>query len=217
MVSIIPSILVPTAAKLRARLQLATAHRVPWVQLDVADHTLVPAETYHDPDYLDQLHPLPAFEVHLMTTVTPESIRRWDRPWVKKIIFHLEATAEPRRVLQAIGNLGKLAGIALNPETPVEKVKPYLGLTDTLLVMGVNPGWGGQKILPDTVLRITRARRLHPHGNIEVDGGINTESIGAVAAAGANLLIVGSALTARNFATKFHQLTTLANAANQTP
>lgn len=217
MVAIIPSILVPTPAQCRARLALLARHRVPWVQLDVADDTFVPAATFHDPALIDSLKPQTAFEVHLMTAVTTESVERWQYPWVKKIIFHLEATTEPRRILQAIGRLGKLAGIALNPETPVEAARPFLGLTDTLLVMGVKPGWGGQPLLPETAPRLTLARQIHPHGNVEVDGGANLDTIALLAAAGANLLVVGSALKPRTFSRTYQQLTTLAHAAYQNP
>lgn len=215
-VAIIPSLLEHTPEALRARLRLVEAHGVAQVQLDCADRTFVPAATFHDPAYLDALHPHPNFEIHLMTNVTRELIQRWRRPWVKKIIFHLEATPQPQAILEAIGELGKLAGIALSPPTPVEAVAPFLPHTDTLLIMGVNPGWGGQTLLPETVTRLRAARRLHPHGNVEIDGGVNPATVAGLAAAGANLLVVGSALTAGNFPTMYQQLTDLAHAAGQT-
>lgn len=213
MVVIIPSILVADAQQLTARLQLLEKNNVPVAQLDVADHTFVPARTFADPDYLDAAHPRVAFEIHLMTSVTDATLKRWQRPWVEKIIFHLEASPEPGRILQAIADLGKKTGLALNPETPIENAKPFLHLTDTLLVMGVTPGRGGQTLLPDTVARVRQARNLHRHGNVEVDGGVNVTTIPALAAAGANLFIVGSALQEKNFSTIYNQLTTLANAA----
>lgn len=215
MVSIIPSILVKNAEQLSARLRLLERNHVQTVQLDVADRTFVSSETYADPDYLDTLQPRVSFEIHLMTSVTSEILKRWQRPWVEKIIFHLEASLEPGRFLHEISDLGKKTGLALNPETPIEQAKPFLNLTDTLLVMGVTPGRGGQTLLPDTVARIRQTRNFHPHGNVEVDGGVNPETIGKLAAAGANLFIVGSALQKSNFSTIYNQLTTLANAASQ--
>lgn len=217
MVAIIPSILVSTPAQCRTRLALLTRHRVAWAQLDVADNTFVPAATFHDPRFIDACKPHLAFEIHLMTAVTTESVERWHYPWVKKIIFHLEATSVPRRILQAVSRLGKLAGIALNPETPVAAAQPFLGLTDTLLVMGVKPGWGGQPLLPQTTPRLKLARQIHPHGNVEVDGGVNLDTIAGLAAAGANLLVVGGALKPRTFARTYQKLTTLANDAYQNP
>ncbi|TSC76295.1 MAG: ribulose-phosphate 3-epimerase [Parcubacteria group bacterium Gr01-1014_31] len=217
MVEIIPSILVPTAAKCRSRISLLSRHEVAWTQLDVADGTFVPTQTFHDPEFIDGCKPRLAFEVHLMTNVTTDEISRWHYPWVKKIIFHLETTQEPRRILQAIGQLGKLAGIALNPETPVEAAQPFLGLTDTLLIMGVKPGWGGQPLLPETVPRLKLARQIHPHGNVEVDGGANLATVAQLAAAGANLLVIGSALHPKGFSSTFQQLTTLAHDAYQNP
>ncbi len=213
MVSIIPSILVQTPEALRARLLLIQRHRVPLVQLDVADHTLVAARTFHDPDYINTLAPTTGFEIHLMTNVTPTRLTAWRRPWVKKIIVHLEAASKPRAVLAAIRRLGKRAGLAINPETPVNQAKPFLTMLDTILIMGVNPGWGGQQLLPDTAIRVQAARRLRPRGNIEVDGSVNAATIQPLAAAGANLFVVGSFLTSKHFTAQYQQLTALAHAA----
>lgn len=215
MVSLIPSILVHTPRQLTARLSCIEKNRVPVAQLDVADQTFVPATTYHDPAFLDTRKPKVALEIHLMTNVTPEAIAAWNYAWVQKIIFHVEATKQPRRILQAIVQLGKRAGMAVNPQTPIAAVQPFLGLVDTVLVMGVNPGWGGQAMLPDTVARVREARKICPRGNIEVDGGVNQQTASTLAGAGANLLVVGSALAPKNFAKAFSQLTALANAAYQ--
>lgn len=217
MISIIPSILVPTAEELRTRLRLIERHHVPVVQLDVADGTLVPSRTFHDPTFISQLNPTSRFEIHLMTTITPGKLERWRQPWVEKIIVHWEAVAQPQSSLDVIAALGKRAGLALNPSTSVDRARPCLHQLDTLLIMGVNPGWGGQQLLPDTAERIRQARQLFPDGNVEVDGGVKRATIEALAAAGANLLIVGSALAEPNFDATYRQLTTLAHAAFPQP
>lgn len=217
MIAIIPSILVQTPEALNARLKLVQSHGVKLVQLDVCDHTFVPATTFHDPEFIDRLNPTAAFEIHLMTTITAGQLQRWNQTWVKKIIFHLEATAQPAKILSAIRQLGKLAGLALNPETSVSSAAPFLKEIDTLLIMGVNPGWGGQNLLPDTTPRLRQARHIFPDGNLEVDGSVNAQTIPSLAGAGANLLVVGSALTENNFSQQFQHLTSLANAAFQTP
>lgn len=116
------------------------------------------------------------------------------------IAFHVEAEDDPDEVLAAIGRAGRGAGLALNPETPAERVLPYLERLDLLLVMTVNPGWGGQAFMAEVLpkLRALRdeAERRGLDLPIAVDGGVNLDTIGAAHAAGGDVLVTGSALYA---------------------
>jgi ribulose-phosphate 3-epimerase len=110
------------------------------------------------------------------------------------ITFHAEATAHANRTLAAIRELGCLAGIALNPGTPVEAVTELRDLADIVLCMTVNPGWGGQAFIPGSPDKVSRLVPLAGKAKIEVDGGIDTGTAGSVAAAGASLFVAGSAV-----------------------
>ncbi|MCK6479165.1 MAG: ribulose-phosphate 3-epimerase [Planctomycetaceae bacterium] len=111
------------------------------------------------------------------------------------ITFHVEAKDPPREVARAIRALGRRVGIALNPDTPVERVVPFLGDVDMVLVMSVFPGFGGQKFMAEVLSKTEALRREHGFaGDVEMDGGINAETVGACAAAGANVLVAGTAI-----------------------
>lgn len=111
-----------------------------------------------------------------------------------RVIFHAEATAHAHRLIHELKELGVEAGVAINPGTPVEALLPILGDIDMALVMTVDPGWGGQSFLPLALPKIRRLRSERPDLTIEVDGGIDPETIGEAARAGANLFVVGSYL-----------------------
>lgn len=114
------------------------------------------------------------------------------------INFHLEATKDPYSVIEAIRAQKKKVGITINPGTPAEELKPYLKLVDMVLIMTVNPGFGGQKLIPDCVDKITKIRRMAEEENleldIEADGGVNAENVAAIVEAGANVIVAGSAI-----------------------
>ncbi len=110
------------------------------------------------------------------------------------ITFHEEATPHAHRTLAAIRELGCLAGIAINPGTPVEAIAELRGLADIVLCMTVNPGWGGQAFIPGSPDKVSRLKRLAGDARIEVDGGIDASTAGSVAEAGASLFVAGSAI-----------------------
>lgn len=138
------------------------------------------------------------FDVHLMVVEPERYIREFAASGADIITFHLEATKDAGTVIEAIRAQGKRVGLSIKPATPVEAVLPYLDRIDMLLVMTVEPGFGGQKYLPASTERIRRARTLIGERNldvdVEVDGGITKDTIDTVLEAGANVIVAGSSV-----------------------
>jgi ribulose-phosphate 3-epimerase len=135
-----------------------------------------------------------AVDVHLMIAEPERHIEAFAEAGADSITFHEEATPHANRTLAAIHDLGCLAGVAINPGTPVDAVSELGGLADIVLCMTVNPGWGGQSFIPGSPDKVARLERLAGKARIEVDGGIDTDTAASVAAAGASLLVAGSAI-----------------------
>jgi ribulose-phosphate 3-epimerase len=129
------------------------------------------------------------------------------------ITFHVEAVEDPRPLLTRLRERGVGAGIALNPDTPVSAIAGCLDLCDLVLVMSVQAGFGGQKFNPVALEKLQEVRKLAPHVLLEIDGGINTQTIAQSARAGAQLFVVGSAIFGQpDYAPVVRQLTDLAKA-----
>jgi ribulose-phosphate 3-epimerase len=133
-----------------------------------------------------------AIDVHLMIAEPDRHIEAL--AGADSITFHEEATPHANRTLAAIHELGCLAGIAINPGTPVDALSELGGLADVVLCMTVNPGWGGQSFIPGSPDKVARLKQLVGDARIEVDGGVDTDTAGSVAAAGASLFVAGSAV-----------------------
>jgi ribulose-phosphate 3-epimerase len=143
----------------------------------------------------DQVHDAGGvIDVHLMIARPDEHIAEFARAGADSITFHAEATPHSDRTLGAIRELGCLAGIALNPGTPVDAVAELRGAADQILCMTVNPGWGGQAFIERSPDKVARLAGLAGDAPIEVDGGIDRDTAGPVAAAGASLFVAGSAV-----------------------
>jgi ribulose-phosphate 3-epimerase len=135
-----------------------------------------------------------AIDVHLMIERPENHVEEFARAGADCITFHAEATPHANRTLNAIRELGCLAGLALNPGTPVAAVAELNDAADVLLCMTVNPGWGGQPFIASSPDKVMRLRETAPRPVIEVDGGIDAETAGSVADAGATLFVAGSAV-----------------------
>ena len=198
-ISIIPSVLPADFARLGeecAALEKAGVDRIQW---DVMDGVFVPNLTF-GPDVVAACRPhttLP-FEAHLMVVDPDPMVPRWVEAGCELIILHAESVRHLHRSLAGVRESGTSAGVALNPATPVAAVEHVLDLVDMVLVMTVNPGFGGQAYLASMEPKIAQVRRrLDERGldiDIEVDGGIGPDTVAGAAAAGANLLVAGSAL-----------------------
>ncbi|OBC05289.1 ribulose-phosphate 3-epimerase [Mycobacterium sp. 852013-50091_SCH5140682] len=169
------------------------------IQWDVMDGRFVPNLTF-GPDIIaaNREHVSMGFEAHLMVEDPDPMLPRWIGAGCEIVIVHAEATPHLHRTLCTIRDFGARAGVALNPSTPLESVTNVLNLVDLLLVMTVNPGFGGQQYLPEMENKIASARaELDSRGldiELEVDGGISGTTIGAAARAGADVFCAGSAL-----------------------
>jgi ribulose-phosphate 3-epimerase len=178
------------------RLEKAGVDRIQW---DVMDGRFVPNLTF-GPDVIaaNRGHVSMGFEAHLMVEDPDPMLSRWVEAGCEIVIVHAEATRHLHRTLCAITDLGARAGVALNPSTPLEAVTNVLHLVDLLLVMTVNPGFGGQQYLAAMESKIAAARaEIDTRGldiELEVDGGIANKTIGAAARAGADVFCAGSAL-----------------------
>lgn len=167
------------------------------VHIDVMDGQFVPEITYGQPvvKSIRKLTELP-FDVHLMVENPENQIDSFAQAGADWITFHYEATPHSHRLIQHIHQLGKKAGIAICPGTPVSVLSEILEMVDVVLVMSVNPGWGGQKIIPSCIAKIAELKKIREqndyHYDISVDGGINPDTINSVIEAGVDVIVSGS-------------------------
>ncbi len=199
MIGIVPSILSADFTRLGEQVREAEAGGGQRIQVDVMDGHFVPNITM-GPMVVEAVRRctrLP-LEAHLMITNPEQYIGDFAKAGADVIIVHQEVCPHLHRVVQQIRIAGKMAAVALNPATPVFLLENILSLIDMVLIMTVNPGFGGQEFIPETLPKIVRLRQMITerglHCDIEVDGGIHEATAPLVVKAGANLLVAGSAV-----------------------
>lgn len=199
MIKIAPSILSADFTRLGEQVQAVEAAGVDRIQIDVMDGRFVPNITFGT-QVVASLRPLTrlALETHLMVTPPEDFIEEFAEAGADTIIVHQEATPHLHRAIQQIHSLGKKAGVAINPSTPAGLLSEVIGNLDLVLVMTVNPGFGGQEFIMETLPKIREVRwQIEEKGlqcEVEVDGGINTETAPLVVKAGADVLVAGSSV-----------------------
>jgi ribulose-phosphate 3-epimerase len=199
MIKVAPSILSADFGALGEEIRKLECAGADWVHVDVMDGNFVPNITI-GPGVIKHIRPytkLP-FDVHLMIMDPERYVDAFAKAGADIITIHVEATKNVKDTLHRIRQLGKRAGISINPETPFSAALPFIADADLLLIMTVHPGFGGQAFMPECLGKIQEARRYidahHLKVDIEVDGGINAQTGRQAIRAGANVLAAGNAL-----------------------
>lgn len=193
---ILPSLLAADFGRLADEILRAEASGADALHLDIMDPHFVPNLSF-GPDVVALSRKVsPGFyrNVHLMMSRPDLYLEKFVEAGAQTLQIHVEADCDLHTELRRIGELGAKRAIVLNPETPVERIVPYLGETDEVLVMTVHPGYGGQKFIADCLSKVTFLRKLKPDLDIMIDGGGNAETIPLAAKAGANQFVAGSYL-----------------------
>lgn len=198
-----PSILAADFARLGEQMKEADEAGAQYLHIDVMDGVFVPSISFGMPviktirKVTDRI-----FDVHLMIVEPERYIKEFKECGADSITFHLEATEDADETINMIRNLGCRVGMSIKPKTPVEAVRKYLNKLDMLLVMTVEPGFGGQKYIPESTERIWQARKMadeiKPDLDIQVDGGITLDNAKIVMEAGANVIVAGSSVFGGN-------------------
>jgi len=195
---IAPSVLAADFAHLGSEVQMLQESKAQWIHIDVMDGVFVPNISFGFP-VIDAIkkHTDKFLDVHLMIVQPEKYLEQFAQAGAHMITVHLEACPHIHRTIQQIKSLGCQAGVAINPGTPVHALQDILADVDLVLIMSVNPGFGGQKFIPNAISKTKEVARMakeagNPTVYIEIDGGVSLSNAPALIEAGANALVAGS-------------------------
>jgi len=207
----VPAILTDDPIAL-GKMVLLTENFTDYAQFDIMDGRFVPSQSVSC-EQIASLCTKLIWEAHLMVLHPEDCLEDFRRAGAQKIVFHYEATPSPDTIIRQVRKLGMQVGLAVNPETPIEAIRPLLGELDSVLFLSVKPGFYGAKFIPEVLDKIAAFRKSHPRMEIGIDGGVKEDNIVKIAEAGVNVIYIGSAIFLQpKPAESYRRLTRLAEA-----
>jgi ribulose-phosphate 3-epimerase len=200
---ILPAVLPKTSEEALQKLRVAQDCS-PWFQWDVMDGKFVPNTTWYDAEKVQTWTIRSRIELHLMVRDPGRVIEAWRNvPKFKRAVWHIEAPIDHEELINKCKDMGRDVGLAISPKTSLLELTPYVEFIESVLVMGVEPGFSGQGLLPETAERIRQIRNLNKDLVVNVDGGVNAKTLLGLAKAGAKRFCMGSAIFDHAFPSDF--------------